>query len=543
MKNFEPKQYKDFLESIFEEIGNKKYWRENTLQKILKKYPKDGNKLFRHDELVAGYEYLKIKDEKISARIRLKPTRTNSGVATVTVLTKPYHCPGGCIFCPNDPSMPKSYISSEPGAQRALKNCFDPYAQVYNRLVALKNIGHNIEKVELLILGGSWSAYDASHYQIPFVTACYMALNDVCHNTTGYVKPKESLSHYTFEDLQKAQKQNETAYCRNVGLVFETRPDLISQEEVISLRKLGATKVQIGIQSLDDSIVSANHIGRSTKAVREAIKLLRLASFKIHAHWMPNLYKSTVRKDIRDYKKLWKKEVSPDELKIYPTSVVPNTYLAKLYAKGLYKPYSEEELINVLSHTMPSTPRYCRLSRIIRDIPSNEILGGNKKTNLRQIVEGYIQKNGKKLNDIRSREIRNENVDWDNLELDIIKYNTSIGKEYFLSYKTKDTDKICGFLRLSIPTKKYMKENFIEELRDSSLIREVHVYGRVMSLDVDSSGESQHLGLGKKLIEKAEEITKKNNISSISVISAIGTREYYKKRGFEMGRLYMGKKI
>jgi len=543
MKNFEPKQYKDLLESIFKEIEKKKYWRENTLQKILKKYPKDGNKLFRHDELVAGYEYLKMKDEKISARIRLKPTRTNSGVATVTVLTKPYHCPGRCIFCPNDPSMPKSYISSEPGAQRALNNCFDPYAQVYNRLVALKNIGHNIEKVELLILGGSWSAYDTSHYQIPFVTACYMALNDVCHNTTGYVKPKESLPKYTFEDLQKAQKQNETAYCRNVGLVFETRPDLISQEEVISLRKLGATKVQIGIQSLDDSIVSANHIGRSTKAVREAIKLLRFASFKIHAHWMPNLYKSTVKKDIRDYKKLWKKDISPDELKIYPTSVVPNTYLAKLYEDGLYKPYSEKELIDVLSHTMPFTPRYCRLSRIIRDIPSNEILVGNKKTNLRQIVEEYIQKNGKKLNDIRSREIKNENVKWDNLDLETIKYPTSIGKEYFLSYKTKDTDKICGFLRLSIPDKKHRKENFIEELRNSSLIREVHVYGRVMSLDMDSSGESQHLGLGKKLIEIAEEITKKEKIQKISVISAIGTREYYKKRGFEMGELYMRKEI
>ena len=543
MKNFKPEKYKDLLKSIFTEIGEKRYWREDSLQQILKKYPKDGNKLFRHDELVAGYEYSKIKDEKISERIRLKPTRTNSGVATVTVLTKPYRCPGGCIFCPNDPNMPKSYISSEPGAQRALNNCFDPYAQVYNRLVALKNIGHNIEKVELLVLGGSWSAYDAKHYQIPFVTACYMALNDIKPNTTGYIKPRESFPEYTFEDLQKAQKQNELAYCRNVGLVFETRPDLITKEEVVSLRKLGATKVQIGIQSLDDSIVKANNIGRSTKSVREAIKLLRLASFKIHAHWMPNLYKSNIKKDIRDYKKLWKKNVSPDELKIYPTSVVPNTYLAKLYEDGLYDPYTEKELVNVLSNTMPLTPRYCRLSRIIRDIPSNEIVAGNKKTNLRQIVEGYILKNGRRLNDIRSREIKNESVGWDNLELEIIKYSTSIGMEYFLSYKTKDNDKICGFLRLSLPTKKYRKENFIEELRDSSLIREVHVYGKVMSLDVDSSGESQHLGLGKKLIEKAEEITRKNNIHSISVISAIGTREYYKKRGFEMGEMYMRKEI
>lgn len=542
MKNFEPKQYKDLLESIYKEIGEKRYWRENTLQKILKKYPKDGNKLFRHDELVKGYEYLKMKDKKIVERIRLKPTRTNSGVATVTVLTKPYRCPGGCIFCPNDPNMPKSYISSEPGAQRALNNCFDPYAQVYNRLVALKNIGHNIEKVELLVLGGSWSAYP-EEYRVAFTKACFDALNDITPDTKEYIKPKEVLDTTTWEELFSSHRKNETAYCRNVGLVFETRPDLVTESEVKCLRKLGATKVQIGIQSLDDKIVKANNIGRSTKSVKEAITLLRLGGFKIHAHWMPNLYKSTVKKDINDYKKLWKKDLSPDELKIYPTSVVPNTYLAKLYEDGLYKPYSEEELIDVLSHTMPSTPRYCRLSRIIRDIPSNEILGGNKKTNLRQIVEEYIRKNGKRLNDIRSREIKNENVSWENLELEIIRYNTFIGKEYFLSYKTKDTDKICGFLRLCIPRLNYRKSNYIEELRNSSLIREVHVYGKVMSLNVDSSGEPQHLGLGKKLIEKAEEITKKNGIKYISVISAIGTREYYKKRGFEMGEMYMRKEI
>ncbi|MBU1119866.1 tRNA uridine(34) 5-carboxymethylaminomethyl modification radical SAM/GNAT enzyme Elp3 [Patescibacteria group bacterium] len=543
MENFKPQNYKIELENIFSLIQASTNWRTDTLQTILKKYPKDGNKLFRHDELVNGYEYLGLKDKTVEERIRLKPTRTNSGVATVTVLSKPYPCPGRCIFCPNDPRMPKSYIASEPGAQRALSNHFDPYAQVYNRLIALKNIGHNIEKVELLVLGGSWSAYDAWLYQIPFVTACYMALNDVNQNTTSYVKPKESLPEYTFADLEKAQKQNETAYCRNVGLVFETRPDLITKEEVLRLRKLGATKIQIGIQSLDDHIVEANNIGRRTKSVREAIRLLRLAGFKIHGHWMPNLYMSNVRKDINDYKKLWKKDFCPDELKIYPTSIVPNTLLFKLYEEGKYKPYTEDELLRVLSETMPTTPRYCRLSRIIRDIPSEEIVAGNKKTNLRQIAEELIEKKGKKMNDIRSREIKNESVSWENLVLETIKYDTSSGKEFFLSYKTKDTDKICGFLRLSIPNTKERKNNFVEELRDSSIIREVHVYGRVMSLDIDSSGESQHLGLGKKLIEMAEMITKKEGIQRISVISAIGTREYYKKRGFEMGRLYMGKEI
>jgi elongator complex protein 3 len=542
MTNFKPQNYKTELTNIFQKIKSSRNWRTDSLTQILKKYPKDGNKLFRHDELVKGYDYLNINDEQVKERIRLKPTRTNSGVATVTVLTKPFPCPGGCIFCPNDPSMPKSYISSEPGAQRALQNMFDPYAQVYNRLIALKNIGHNIEKVELLVLGGSWSAYD-NQYQISFVTGCFKAMNDISKETKGYIEPKDTIPEYTAQDLVEAQHTNETAYCRNVGLVFETRPDLITEEEVLNLRKLGATKIQIGIQTLDDKVLKANNIGRTTEDVKKAIKLLRLAGFKIHIHWMPNLYTSTVRKDILDYKKLWGKDFCPDEVKIYPTSVITNTYLYFLYTQGKFKPYTEKELLDVLTNTMPLTPRYCRLSRIIRDIPSEEIMGGNKKTNLRQIAEDAIKEKGKKLNDIRSREIKNERVSWENLELEVVKYKTSTGVEYFLSYKTKATDKICGFLRLSIPDTRNRKDNYITELRDTAIIREVHVYGKVMSLDVNSNGESQHLGLGKRLIEQAEDISKREGFKSISVISAIGTREYYRKRGFELGKLYMMKPI
>ena len=542
MTNFKPQNYKTELTNIFQKIKSSRNWRTDSLTQILKKYPKDGNKLFRHDELVKGYDYLNINDEQVKERIRLKPTRTNSGVATVTVLTKPFPCPGGCIFCPNDPSMPKSYISSEPGAQRALQNMFDPYAQVYNRLIALKNIGHNIEKVELLVLGGSWSAYD-NQYQISFVTGCFKAMNDISKETKGYIEPKDTIPEYTAQDLVEAQHTNETAYCRNVGLVFETRPDLITEEEVLNLRKLGATKIQIGIQTLDDKVLKANNIGRTTEDVKKAIKLLRLAGFKIHIHWMPNLYTSTVRKDILDYKKLWGKDFCPDEVKIYPTSVIANTYLYFLYTQGKYKPYTEEELLDVLTNTMPLTPRYCRLSRIIRDIPSEEIMGGNKKTNLRQIAEDAIKEKGKKLNDIRSREIKNERVSWENLALEVVKYKTSTGVEYFLSYKTKDADKICGFLRLSIPDTRNRKDNYITELRDTAIIREVHVYGKVMSLNVNSNGESQHLGLGKRLIEQAEDISKRESFKSISVISAIGTREYYRKRGFELGKLYMMKPI
>lgn len=544
--NFKPNNYKQDFINIFNEIHQKKKWNQNSLQKILKHFPKDGNSLFRNDELVSGYKIL-LKDSLITKsslieeRIRLKPTRTSSGVATVTVLTKPYPCPGMCIFCPNDPQMPKSYISSEPGAQRALANKFDPYAQVFNRLLALKNIGHNIEKIELLVLGGSWSAY-TKNYQTWFIKRCFEALNDMTeHTDIDFLKEYSTEIPTKYSELQEVQKVNETAYCRNVGLVLETRPDLIDEEEIIRLRKLGTTKVQIGIQSLNNRILAANKIGRTNKEAKRSFVLLRKAGFKIHAHWMPNLYKSTVKKDIRDYKKLWTKNYSPDELKIYPTSIVPNTYLHNLYKQGKYEPYTENELLNVLVNTIPHTPRYCRLTRIIRDIPSNEIVDGNKKTNFRQIAEAEIEKQGISIQDIRSREIRNEKVSWEDLELEELVYNTSTSTEYFLSYKTKLTDKICGFLRLSIP--KDTDEHFIKELTGSTIIREVHVYGTVVGLSISSSGESQHLGLGKKLIERSEQISKDCGFNQISVISAIGTREYYKKRGYTNGKLYMSKSI
>ena len=529
------------LTKILKEIDKTEKWNSNSLQKILRKYPKGGNKMYAKDELVSAYSTLGKKSEKIEERIRMKPTRTISGVATVTVLTKPYPCPGKCIYCPNDPCMPKSYISSEPGAQRALVNKFDPYAQVYNRLVALKSIGHNIQKVELIVLGGTWNFY-TNEYQLSFIHECYKALNDVKETTTEHVQPNiGSLPKASWEELEKEHKKNETAYCRNVGLVVETRPDYIDEQEVVLMRRLGCTKVQIGIQSLSDRILKKNEIGRTVSDTKKAFEILRRMGFKIHGHWMPNLYGSSVRRDIGDYKKLWRKDFSPDELKIYPTSIIENTKLHFLYLDGKYIPYSDEELKYVLKKVLPLTPRYCRLTRIIRDIPSNEIVAGNKRTNLRQIVERELEQEGVKVEDIRAREIRSESVTLDMLELEIVEYVTSVGKEVFLSYKTKDTDRICGFLRLSVPKNK--RKHFLKELEGSSIIREVHVYGKVLGITDKSKGESQHLGLGRRLIEEAERISKDRGFGKISVISAIGTREYYRERGFIGKDLYMHKDI
>ncbi len=535
--DFNPEKYKNTLLNIFREISQ-----DRDIYEVLKKHPKEEKNFFSKDNLILGYEYL-VKnnllkaDENLFNKLKMKPIRTSSGIASVTVLTKPFGCPGHCIFCPEDIRLPKSYLASEPGAQRALMNNFDPYLQTYNRLLALHSIGHNVEKIELIILGGTWSCYQ-EHYKIWFVKRCFDAMNDftVKDNTRNL----DTSEKCTWEELEKTQVENETAYCRNVGLVFETRPDWISEDEVKMLRKLGATKIQIGIQSLDNKILKANRRGHTIRETKKAFELLREAGFKIHAHWMPNLYMSTIKKDKRDYLRIWKRDFRPDELKIYPTSLLPNTELEKLFKENMYSPYTENELKNVLQFCLLNTPRYCRLTRVVRDIPAQEILEGNMKSNMRQIVEKEIKDKGLKLNDIRSREIRDENITMDNLEEEIIKYTTSVSTEFFISYKTKKDDRICSFLRLSIPKK---RNNFINELSNSSIIREVHVYGQVVGIGKKDKGKSQHLGLGKKMINTAEDISKRNGFKYISVISAIGTRKYYEKLGFKREGLYMKKEL
>jgi len=540
---------KEKFKELFENIASEEKWNQNSLNKILRKFKKNDGQLYRNDELVKMFENVKKDFSKknislIEKRIRLKPTRTNSGVSVVTVMMMPYYCPGNCIFCPNDRSMPKSYIASEPGGQRALKMKFDPYAQVFNRLIALKNVGHNIEKIELIVLGGTFSAY-SGEYKIWFVKEMFRALNDMKKSSKEYIEPRDSgFEISSFEELEKEQIKNEKAYCRNVGLVLETRPDFLSNGELIYLRRLGATKIQIGIQSLSEKVLRENETGRSVEDTKRAFELLRLFGFKIHGHWMPNLYLSTPKEDVRGYKELFTTAYHPDEMKIYPTSVIPNTELFDLYKKGKYKPYTEETLVKVVGECIASTPRYCRLSRVIRDIPSQEIVAGNKRTNLRQIVEKYLREKGIEPEDIRSREIKGEDVRREDIVLEKIEYNTSTSREVFLSYKVKAEDKICGFLRLSLPKKSISKKHPLKELRNSSIIREVHVYGKVVGIDKDSKeGEAQHMGLGKELVSLAENISKKKGFKKISVISAIGTREYYKKLGYKRDDLYMFKGI
>lgn len=496
-------------------------------------------------------------DPVILQKLKKKPIRTLSGVTPVTVLTKPFPCPGECIFCPVDVRMPKSYIASEPGAQRAAQNGFDPYLQVYNRLQAYTEIGHPVSKIELIVLGGTWSVYPEP-YQLWFINRLFQALNDfgarqdnrpptqtinfedqLDPNLTynQHISQKTSYLHgehetSTWEQLLDSHIQNQNSNCRCVGLVLETRPDNVSLSEVIRLRRLGATKIQIGIQSLNDQVLSKNKRGHTVTQTRAAISLLRQAGFKIHAHWMPNLYGSDPQNDIKDFDQLFDDpSICPDELKIYPCSLIDKTELMDVYHRGDWVPYTFDQLAQVLRHTITHTPEYCRLTRIIRDIPGTEIVSGNKTTNLRQLLEANIDK--AEMHDIRAREIKHQTIDPDSLELDISSYPTSVSVEYFLQYITLNRQ-IAAFLRLSLPT----KVNPISELANKAIIREVHVYGQSLNVGTKAGQSPQHSGLGKKLITQAINLAKAHQFKGIAVISAIGTREYYKNRGFSLVELY-----
>jgi elongator complex protein 3 len=552
-----------------------------NLDRILRRYPKNGATMFSKSELIAGYRHLSKRHADLGEprrfleKVRMKPVRSLSGVTPVTVLTKPFPCPGKCIFCPNDVKMPKSYLSNEPGAQRAGMHQFDPYEQTSSRLSALYWIGHPIDKVELIVLGGTWSSYPEA-YQIWFLTRVFQALNDFGPGSTTVdrgeridfasigeaVDGRRGVADYnrivsefarerdpagraegaetaSWEDLALAQKENETAEARAVGLSLETRPDHVTEDEVVRLRRLGATKIQIGYQSLDDEVLSLNERGHDVAASRRATRLLRRAGFKIQAHWMANLYGSSPERDLEDYERIFSDaDFRPDELKLYPCSLIESATLMTHYEAGRYRPYAEATLLELLVKAMSRTPPYCRLSRVIRDIPGEDIHAGSRVTNFRAVAEQEMRRRGARSRDIRAREIRGAGVSIDDVRLEVLRYRTSSGWESFLSYVTSD-DRLAGFLRLALPD----APSFIEELGGAALVREVHVYGSSMSIGEREEGKAQHAGLGRKLLQDAAEEARARGFTRLSVISSVGTREYYRRQGFTDGRLYQHRSV
>jgi elongator complex protein 3 len=510
----------------------------------LRKYPIPGGGYLGKHVLVATYNQMVAEGEihadvRLLERIRLKPVRTLSGVTTVTVLTKPYPCPGKCIFCPTDVRMPKSYLPDEPGAMRGLEHNFDPYEQVRSRLEALGAVGHPTDKVELLILGGTWSSYRRD-YQEWFVKRCFDALN-IHEGREVYEENLKEISVVKDGELAEAQATNETASHRNVGLVIETRPDEITPDELRWLRYLGVTKVQMGAQSLDDHILEINKRGHDVDATRRATALLRAAGFKIVLHWMPNLLGATPDSDRADFVRLWD-GFCPDEIKIYPNQLLANAELYEYWQRGEFHPYTTQELIDLIADVKPTIPRYCRVNRVIRDIPSTNVVEGNRRTSLRQDVQLELRRRGGRCQCVRCREVRKQLVSAEKVELHDLVYPAAQAEEHFISFDTPD-DKLAGFVRLSLPS----LDSPDTELPDldtlTGMIREVHVYGQSLPVGAEKEGAAQHSGLGTQLLEEAERVAKEHGFQRMAVIAAVGTRKYYLDRGFERGEFYLVKNI
>lgn len=581
------RRHQDALLAIFAAVRAAPTWDQHSLLRILARHGRDGKRTepgeetgyFSKIELVTAYRQLTAAgvlpfERHVLRRLQMKPVRTSSGVAPVTVLTEPAGCPGRCIFCPDAEGMPKSYLPDEPGARRAAQCGFDPYRQVRTRLETFEAMGHPADKIELLILGGTWSAY-ARRYREWFVTRCLDAMNEA-EDATGSARveddrlvaqddalrdvadrgeadpamggPDRGAGHLAA--LAHAQARNETAAHRNVGLVIETRPDWVTTDEIVHLRRLGVTKVQLGVQSLDDRILALNQRGHDVVAVRRAVGLLRAAGFKLHLHWMPNLYGATPESDRADFARLWADPaLRPDELKIYPCSIIADTELHRLWQAGSYRPYTDEELIDLVADCKATIPPYCRVNRVFRDIPADDIVAGVKSSNLRQLAHRRMAERGQACRCIRCREVRGSAVGEDDLRLVVHAYATTGSLEQFLSYETT-TGRLAGFLRLSLPDRSAAQEieptkmreavwAAIPEIAAAAMIREVHIYGPALKIGAESAGEAQHLGLGRRLIEEAKARAAAAGFDRLAVISAIGTRRYYERLGFDRGELYL----
>lgn len=519
------------LKEFFRELKKRKIKTKNELELLKKEFAlKFKIPYLKNTQLFEAYqkflEQKKIKRSQILEKIlKKKPIRSLSGIVNISVVTKPYFCPGKCIFCPTEKNLPKSYLSGEPAIERAKEFNFDPFLQTAARIRDLKIAGHSTAKIELRIVGGTWSVYP-KEYQEWFLKRCFEAANNKKSKT-----------------LKVAQKFNEKAKNRIVGISVETRADLISIEEIKKLRELGVTLVEIGVQILDNKVLEKNQVNLNTEIIARATKLLKDAGFKVLYHLMPNLFGSNFQKDLLSFKRAFESEkFKPDWVKIYPVMVIKGTKLYQLWKEGKYQPYSEKELIELLIKVKQDLPYWVRVTRIVRDIPVQKIEAGCKISNLREIIQKEMKKRGLKCKCIRCREVRERYNPKEKVYLFREDYEASEGKEIFLSFESKNRDKLYSLLRLRIPSQVFKKErHFISVLNNSAIIREIQTYGEAVKI-AEKKLAPQHRGLGKKLIKKAEEIVKKEfKLKKIAVISGVGVREYWRKLGYKLKETYMVK--
>jgi elongator complex protein 3 len=512
-------------------------------------------------------------------KLLTKPTRTISGVAPVAIMSKPFPCPhaktafGPCIMCPGGPlshfgNVPQSYTGKEPATMRGLRNNFDPYLQIFNRLQQYVLLGQNFDKVELIVMGGTFPSFPED-YQEEFIRSAFQALNDFARefyssSQFDYLKFKKffelnlkddaegtgkdesrvqrvqqkilqlkEIDHYL--TLEQQQLRNETSKVRCVALCLETRPDYGLLPNGNEMLRLGCTRVELGIQSVYDQVLENIRRSHDLHTTKESIRTLKDLGFKVAAHYMPGLPGLSRRKDLAGMKKLFSNQnFRPDMLKIYPCLVIPGTKLYEHYLLGKYQPLTAEEAAEMIVKFKKHVPEYCRIIRVQRDIPSPQVAAGVLMTNFRQ----HIHENYKvKCRCIRCREPKSLKIDWDHVKIKVKKYRASKGKEFFISVEDRKNDLLLGFCRMRFPSQ-YLRP---EITKHSALIRELHIYGTAVG--IGSEGSIQHKGWGKKLLATAEQLAKRHKKDKMVVISGIGVREYYRKLGYQLEGPYMVKRL
>jgi len=464
------------------------------------------------------------KRERFEKILRLKPMRTASGVSPVAVMTSPADCPHGvCIYCPGGMKnhSPQSYTGQEPAALRAGEHGFDPFLQTENRLQQYTEIGHPTDKIDLIIMGGTFTSRSIE-YQDLFINGCFNALNE---RISG--------------GLKTAHLLNESATHRCVGLTIETRPDRCMAPEIDQILRLGGTRVELGVQTTFDHILESVNRGHTTIETRKSTKLIKDAGLKLLFHMMPGLPGTTTEMDLSSFKELFENsEYRPDMLKIYPTLVVRGTELYEIWRRGEYHPLETEDAVSLLKDVKKLIPRYVRIQRIQRDIPARLIEAGVRKSNLRQLVQQALEAEGDRCRCIRCREVGHNDRKVDSIELYDMEYDSSGGKEVFLSLEDRKNEVLIGFLRLRFPSQDSENGKL-----NRAIVRELRIMGQEVPIGEREEDRYQHTGYGRKLLERAEEIARQAGVGNMIVTSGVGVRPYYRKFGYERSGFYMEKEL
>jgi ELP3 family radical SAM enzyme/protein acetyltransferase len=560
----ENSKFNGIMESVAEEFKNAMdgFATVGDIDRFKKSIQKKYKYTLSNAEFIRIYKHLHLDNQQLRNLITKKKCKSDSGVLVITVLTSAhpeyidedgeaklarFSCKHDCAYCPNEPAhegnnwvaQPRSYLYSEPAVLRANANDFDPIKQMNSRITSLINMGHIPDKLEIIVLGGTWSEYPR-YYQDRFISDLYYAANvyfdDGCDGGGGVKR--------LLRTLEEEIEINETAKVHIIGLTLETRPDTITIEEIANFRRYNCTRVQLGVQHTSNAVLKKIMRGHTIERAYEAIKLLKNNCYKVDIHIMPNLPGASFEIDKAMLEEvLYDERIQVDQYKIYPTAIVPFTRIKRWFDEGKYVPYDDLLLYELIKEFKQKVQRYKRLNRIIRDIPGHYIEGGysTKFVNMRQLLQDDMRRNKWGCECIRCREVKGNSVALDTIQFNCETYRASGGDEYHLSF---DTDKyLIGFLRLRLPEQLYGSDTVLECIRGCALIRELHVYSNLNNVGNNIEGSLQHKGFGKQLVAKAEEIAKQNGYRKVAIISGTGVREYYKKLGYRLIDTYMIKEI